>query len=54
MAKGNQFRTVAIIARGRVISAPVIDGELVDNLLDINGAFTLDEASSLAKTLSKR
>jgi preprotein translocase subunit SecD len=53
MAKGNQFKTVAIIARGRIISAPVIDGELVDDLLDITGALTSEEASELAKTLSR-
>ena len=54
IAKVNQLKTLAIIYRGRVISTPVIDGELVDDLLDIVGNFYADEASSLAKALSNR
>lgn len=54
MAKANQLKTVAIIYRGRIISTPVIDGELVDDLLDIVGSFSDDEATSLAKALASR
>jgi len=52
MAKSHRSKTVAIIACGRIVSAPVIEGALVDDLLDITGTFTCDEAAALAKALS--
>jgi preprotein translocase subunit SecD len=53
MAEGKLPRLVAIIVRGRVISTPVVDGPMIDDLLDITGALTTEEASALARALSR-
>jgi preprotein translocase subunit SecD len=54
IATGGAPRMVAVVAHGRVISTPVMVGPMIDDLLDISGALTAAEASSLARALAKR
>ena len=46
-----QGKTIAILSGGKVVSAPVVIGEQIDDLLDIEGAFTPEEAQFLATAL---
>lgn len=47
-------RQLAIVVNGKVISAPYLVSEQVDELLDIEGSFTLEEAQRLAAALNRK
>jgi preprotein translocase subunit SecD len=51
LSRGYQHKMIAIVANDKVISTPVILGELVDELLDITGSFSPEEATRLAEAL---
>jgi hypothetical protein len=53
LVQTHYHKLLAIAVNDRVVSAPTIEGGLVDDLLDITGAFTPAEAAVLAEALSK-
>jgi preprotein translocase subunit SecD len=49
-----QKRMLAIVASGKVVATPIIIGEQVDELLDIEGSFTQEETEALAAALNTK
>jgi preprotein translocase subunit SecD len=53
MAESKRNSLMAVIVRGLVIETPVVQGPMFDDRLDIVGELTGDQASALARALSK-
>jgi hypothetical protein len=54
LTQKNQHKMLAIVANDRAISVPWIMGEMIDDLLDITGSFTRDEAEALVRVLNQK
>jgi preprotein translocase subunit SecD len=53
LVKAHYHELLAIVVANEVVSAPLIEGGLVDDRLDVTGTFTPNDAERLAKALSK-